>query len=57
MAVETTSDHFQLRVPDLPGVNQIAARFNRLRKPAEVVEAGPTEEVLLLREIRDSLNK
>ena len=31
--------------------------YNRLRKPAEVVEAGPTEEVLLLREIRDSLNK
>ena len=31
--------------------------YNRLRKPAEAAEAGPTEEVLLLREIRDSLNK
>ena len=31
--------------------------YNRLRKSAEVAEAGPTEEVLLLREIRDSLNK
>ena len=31
--------------------------YNRLRMPAEVVDAGPTEEVLLLREIRDSLNK
>lgn len=31
--------------------------YNRMRAPAVVVEAGPAEEVLLLREIRDSLNK
>jgi large conductance mechanosensitive channel len=31
--------------------------YNRMRKPAVVVAAGPAEEVLLLREIRDSLNK
>ena len=29
--------------------------YNRMRKPAE--EAGPSEEVLLLRDIRDSLKK
>ncbi|AXA83358.1 large conductance mechanosensitive channel protein MscL [Lysobacter oculi] len=29
--------------------------YNRMRKPAE--EAGPAEEVLLLRDIRDSLKK
>lgn len=31
--------------------------YNRMRAPAVVVGAGPAEEVLLLREIRDSLNK
>lgn len=31
--------------------------YNRIRKPVEVVEAVPAEEILLLREIRDSLNK
>ena len=31
--------------------------YNRLRAPAVVVDAAPAEEVLLLREIRDSLNK
>lgn len=31
--------------------------YNRMRKPAEVAEVAPPEEVLLLREIRDSLNK
>ena len=31
--------------------------YNRMRAPAVVVDAGPAEEVLLLREIRDSLNK
>ena len=31
--------------------------YNRMRTPAVVVDAGPAEEVLLLREIRDSLNK
>ena len=29
--------------------------YNRMRKPVE--EAGPAEEVLLLREIRDELKK
>ena len=29
--------------------------YNRMRKPEEAAAAGPTEEVLLLREIRDSL--
>ena len=31
--------------------------YNRMRAPAVVVEAGPAEEVLLLREIRDALSK
>ncbi len=31
--------------------------YNRVRKPAEAAPAGPTEEVLLLREIRDSLKR
>ena len=31
--------------------------YNRMRAPAVVADAGPAEEVLLLREIRDSLNK
>ena len=31
--------------------------YNRLRAPAVAAEAAPAEEVLLLREIRDSLNK
>ena len=31
--------------------------YNRLRAPAVVADAAPAEEVPLLREIRDSLNK
>ena len=31
--------------------------YNRLRKPAEAASAAPAEEVLLLREIRDSLKR
>jgi large conductance mechanosensitive channel len=31
--------------------------YNRMRKPAEEAPAGPSEEVLLLRDIRDSLKK
>ena len=31
--------------------------YNRVRRPAEVVPAAPAEEVLLLREIRDSLRQ
>ncbi len=31
--------------------------YNRVRKPAVVADPEPTEEVLLLREIRDSLKK
>ena len=31
--------------------------YNRMRKPAEAAPAGPSEEVLLLREIRDALQK
>ena len=31
--------------------------YNRIRKPAEAVSAAPAEEVLLLREIRDSLKR
>lgn len=31
--------------------------YNRMRKPVEAAPAGPTEEVLLLREIRDGLKK
>jgi large conductance mechanosensitive channel len=31
--------------------------YNRMRKPAEEAPAAPPEEVLLLREIRDSLRK
>lgn len=31
--------------------------YNRVRKPVDAAPAAPTEEVLLLREIRDSLNK
>lgn len=31
--------------------------YNRMRKPVEVVAVAPAEEVLLLREIRDSLRK
>ncbi len=31
--------------------------YNRMRKPAEAAPAGPSEEVLLLRDIRDSLKK
>ena len=31
--------------------------YNRMRKPAEAAPAGPSEEVLLLRDIRDALQK
>jgi len=31
--------------------------YNRMRKPTEVVEVGPPEDVLLLREIRDSVRR
>ena len=31
--------------------------YNRIRKPAEAAPAAPAEEVLLLREIRDSLKR
>jgi large conductance mechanosensitive channel len=31
--------------------------YNRLRKPAEAAAAAPPEDVLLLREIRDSLKR
>ncbi|MCA1714034.1 MAG: large conductance mechanosensitive channel protein MscL [Gammaproteobacteria bacterium] len=31
--------------------------YNRMRKPPEAVAAAPAEEVLLLREIRDSLHR
>ncbi|KGM55264.1 mechanosensitive ion channel protein MscL [Lysobacter daejeonensis GH1-9] len=31
--------------------------YNRMRKPAEAAPAGPSEEVLLLRDIRDALKK
>jgi large conductance mechanosensitive channel len=31
--------------------------YNRVRKPAEAAPAAPPEEVLLLREIRDSLRR
>jgi large conductance mechanosensitive channel len=31
--------------------------YNRVRKPVEAAPAGPTEEILLLREIRDSLKR
>ena len=31
--------------------------YNRMRKPAEAVAAAPAEDVLLLREIRDSLRR
>jgi large conductance mechanosensitive channel len=31
--------------------------YNRMRKPAEAAPAAPVEEVLLLREIRDSLKR
>lgn len=35
----------------------VVKAINRMRKPAEAAPAGPSEEVLLLREIRDSLKK
>ena len=31
--------------------------INRMRKPVDVAPAGPSEDVLLLREIRDSLKR
>ena len=39
-------------------VNFLVVRaYNRMNKPAEAKAAAPTEEVLLLREIRDSLKR
>jgi large conductance mechanosensitive channel len=35
----------------------VVKAYNRLRRPAEAAPAAPTEEVLLLREIRDSLKR
>lgn len=35
----------------------VVKAINRMRKPAEEAPAAPAEEVLLLREIRDSLKK
>ena len=35
----------------------VVKAINRMRKPAEAAPAGPSEEVLLLRDIRDSLKK
>ena len=35
----------------------VVKAINRMRKPAEAAPAGPSEEVLLLREIRDSLKR
>ncbi len=35
----------------------VVKAYNRMRKPAEEAPAGPSEEVLLLRDIRDSLKK
>ena len=31
--------------------------YNRMRKPADAAPAAPPEEVLLLREIRDSMRR
>ena len=38
-------------------VFMIVKAYNRFKKPADVSAAGPSEEVVLLREIRDSLKK
>lgn len=35
----------------------VVKAINRMRKPVEAAPAGPTEDVLLLREIRDSLKR
>ena len=35
----------------------VVKAINRMRKPVEAAPAGPSEEVLLLREIRDSLKR
>ena len=35
----------------------VVKAYNRMNKPAEAKAAAPTEEVLLLREIRDSLKR
>ena len=35
----------------------VVKAVNRLRKPVEAAPAGPSEDVLLLREIRDSLKR
>lgn len=35
----------------------VVKAINRMRKPVDAAPAGPTEDVLLLREIRDSLKR
>ena len=35
----------------------VVKAINRMRKPVEAAPAGPSEDVLLLREIRDSLKR
>lgn len=35
----------------------VVKAINRMRKPAEAAPSGPSEDVLLLREIRDSLKR
>lgn len=35
----------------------VVKAYNRMKAPTEAAPAGPTEEVLLLREIRDSLRR
>jgi large conductance mechanosensitive channel len=35
----------------------VVKAINRMRKPVDAAPAGPSEDVLLLREIRDALNK
>jgi large conductance mechanosensitive channel len=35
----------------------VVKTINRMRKPVDAAPAGPTEDVLLLREIRDSLKR
>jgi large conductance mechanosensitive channel len=35
----------------------VVKAYNRMKKPAEEVPAAPTEDIVLLREIRDSLQR
>jgi large conductance mechanosensitive channel len=39
------------------GIFMVRKAYNRVRKPAEAAPAATSEDVLLLREIRDSLKK